>query len=240
MGMLDVNDINLVIGPSGNIGYNAQSQAAGFEVPSGSDTYAINSMSTWIGGITLGQQLKFAGQTYRQNGSDFWPGPISNDGSLYIDANVCSEYDRVWSVYRAQVDLHREYFERLEYDATNGTNTASDPPFDMGYSIPLDILEWPAHGDVSLGQDHNLAPFIDLDGDNFYEPEEGEYPAFYYSEFGQADKNFHLFGDQALWWIYNDIGNTHLEFGGDPLGVEFSVHCVRVQWTARISKYSIF
>ena len=221
IGVLDVNDVSLVIGPSGNVGYHAQTQGAGFEAPIGSETYAIYSMSTRIGGTTPGQQLKLAGQTYRQNGNDFWPGPVSNDGTLFVDADVCAEYDKVWSVYRSDVDLHKEYYDRLAFDAANGTTTASDPPFDLGYTIPTDILDWPAHGDITVGQDHNLAPFIDLDGDNFYEPAEGEYPAFYYPELGIVDKNFHLFGDQVLWWIYNDVGNVHQEFAGDHLGVEF-------------------
>ena len=44
------------------------------------------------------------------------------------------------------------------------------------YVTPHGILEWPAHGDVDLGLDYQLAPFADLNGNMIYEPELGEYP----------------------------------------------------------------
>ena len=34
-----------------------------------------------------------------------------------------------------------------------------------GYSIPNLYYDYPAHGDVSLGQSYYLAPFKDVDGD---------------------------------------------------------------------------
>ena len=33
-----------------------------------------------------------------------------------------------------------------------------------------------------------------------------------------------IIGDQALWWVMNDVGNIHQETGSDPLGVEVRVH----------------
>lgn len=46
------------------------------------------------------------------------------------------------------------------------------------YQIPNGIKNWPAHGDISLGQAQNLAPFIDINQNGIYEPEQGEYPSF--------------------------------------------------------------
>ncbi len=80
---------------------------------------------------------------------------------------------------------------------------------DPYYIIPEDILTWPAHGDVSLGISANLAPFVDLDGDGSYEPLNGEYPF--------------ILGDQAVFFIMNDIAGQHTETGGLPLGIEVQV-----------------
>jgi hypothetical protein len=29
-----------------------------------------------------------------------------------------------------------------------------------------------------------------------------------------------LFGDQNIWWVFNDKGNIHTESGGQPIGME--------------------
>jgi hypothetical protein len=47
------------------------------------------------------------------------------------------------------------------------------------YVAPYGIRSWPAHGDVSLGQAANLAPFVDVNGNGFYEPYNGDYPSIY-------------------------------------------------------------
>jgi hypothetical protein len=35
-----------------------------------------------------------------------------------------------------------------------------------------------------------------------------------------SDRRVTLFGDQTLWWVFNDKGNIHTETGGDPIGME--------------------
>ncbi|NLJ07981.1 MAG: hypothetical protein GX437_09960 [Sphingobacteriales bacterium] len=68
------------------------------------------------------------------------------------------------------------------------------------------IRDWPAHGDESKGQAKYLAPFVDTDGDGLYNPYEGDYPD--------------VFGDQTLWFVYNDKGNTHTETNALAIGLE--------------------
>lgn len=60
-----------------------------------------------------------------------------------------------------------------------------------------DILEWP----VQLG-----APYLELDGAQGYTPRGKDRPA--------------IRGDQYLWWITNDTGNSHQTSGSAPLGLE--------------------
>lgn len=78
-------------------------------------------------------------------------------------------------------------------------------------SPPLSISTWPAKGnDIGGGViTDDMAPFVDVNGNGTYEPTAGDYPK--------------INGDQALWYVINDVGNTHSETGGAPLGVEIQV-----------------
>lgn len=185
----------------------------------------------WMGGIDPAGNLKLAAVEFRQDGNDFWPGPLTIDGSAEVTAPVCAQYDEHYYMSRSMVELHRLYFQRVADDAANGTNTVSDPPFDQEpYSIPEEIRNWPAHGDESLGQDFFLAPFEDNDQGNgtpnLYEPELGDYPWY---DLDQSEEDclnrnreapIPLFGDQTLWWVFNDKGNIHTETGSQPIGME--------------------
>lgn len=185
----------------------------------------------WMGGIDPAGNLKLAAVQFRQNGNDFWPGPLTTDGSAEVTAEVCAQYDKHFYITRQMVELHRLYFQRLAFDAENGTNTVSDPPFDQEpYSIPAEIREWPAHGDPGAGQDFYLAPFRDNpDGSGtpgVYEPELGDYPWYDLEQTEDdclnrnRDAAIPLFGDQTLWWVFNDKGNIHTETQGQPIGME--------------------
>jgi len=68
------------------------------------------------------------------------------------------------------------------------------------------IRDWPAHGDQAFGQSKYLAPFVDIDADGFYDPFQGDYPDVY--------------GDQTLWFVYNDKGNSHTETDALAIGLE--------------------
>jgi hypothetical protein len=69
------------------------------------------------------------------------------------------------------------------------------------------IREWPGYN-PGKGITQPLAPFIDGDNDGVYNPEDGggDYPDVY--------------GDQTLWFVYNDKGNTHTETGALAIGLQ--------------------
>ena len=70
---------------------------------------------------------------------------------------------------------------------------------DPNYQVPEAIISWPAHGDIALGQNYNLAPYIDVNDNNIYDPYNGDYPC--------------IKGDEAIYMIRNDVGNFHSESG---------------------------
>jgi hypothetical protein len=195
--------------------------------------------SLWIGGLDINNQLKLAALRYRQVGNDYWPGPLTVDGTAAVDQETCAKYDQHFVITRAEVDLFLEWF--------NSDNKTEDFP---GYTIPESIMNWPAHGDVGKGQSYYLAPFRDVDGDGDYDPNNGDYP--YYDLNNElcpinfaGDPNYIpartmeeeltdypvrlvgsilvdqvIKGDQTLWWVFNDKGNAHTETNGSPIGME--------------------
>ena len=204
---LDVNNVRTTIMGGGDMWWNLAD--AQYEIPKGGNKHSMFAGALWIGGVDDGGQLKVAAMTYRQSGNDFWPGPL-NTSNATISTEECVTWDKHFKLDRAEVE---EYVARFETDPT--------------YVIPNSILEWPAHGNQSLGQDEFLAPFHDANGNGAYEPYDGDYPD--YNITGTND-DARLFGDQTLFWIFNDKGNIHSETEAEPLGLE--IHAQAFGFTA--------
>ena len=204
---LDVNNVRTTIMAAGDMWWNLDD--ARYEIPKDGNKHSMFAGALWIGGVDAGGQLKVAAMTYRQGGSDFWTGPL-NTTNATISSDECNKWDKHFKLERSEVE---EYAVRFGVDPT--------------YVIPNSILEWPAHGDASLGQDPFLAPYFDLNGNGLYEPYDGDYPD--YNITGTND-DAKLFGDQTLWWIFNDKGNIHSETEADALGLE--IHAQAFGFTA--------
>lgn len=211
---LDINNVNATI-------HNGQSMwtfesNAGYEVPKGEGVSAMYAGQFWMGGVSPDQQLKLAGGTYGVDGSDYYPGPLSVDGLAQTTPDACLSYDRIWTIYRADVELHLAYF-----DCLNDGNCDLDELFPYGYVVPDEFIDYPAHGDIALQQDFNLAPWYDYDQDGIYNPELGDCPLFdFMSDEQECGLCYALKGDMCLYWIDNDKGSVHLATGGEPIGIE--------------------
>jgi len=204
---LNINNVRALIMNGGDMWWDQGLEVARYEVPKGSGKHSYFAAALWIGGLDQGGQLRTAAQTYRQSGNDFWPGPLDITNAS-IDATGCSKWDKLFQIYRQDVADYVAYL-----------SSPSDFP---GYSIPASITSYPGNGDVSLNEDISMAPFWDVNGDGLYRPDDGDYPKydiFNTASSGGGCANF-LFGDQTLWWVFNDKGNIHSETGGQPLGLE--------------------
>lgn len=188
---LDINNISALFSSSG---LHFLQDSAQYEAPKGSGKMSMFSNSVWIGGIDPGSTLHFAGERYRGgpnmgsvfNKRDFWAGPVSDTNGYNVIQDTI--WNRVWRINKSEIDFHRAHY------------------WEQGYTAPKDILEWPAHGDISLGQAPKLAPFSDRNANGSYEPYDGDYPE--------------IRGDQALFFIYNDDHGYHAESTGEKLKVE--------------------
>ncbi len=179
---VDVNNINALINPFGNNFWDFEN--AQFEVPKGSGKNAVFNHVVWIGGLRESGQLCLAAERYRQTGADFFVGPITSG----FDSNFYIKWNRVWKVDKTQIRYH--------------INNWNQP----GYS-PIEVIKsWPAHGDISLGQSPDIAPFYDNNTNGIYEPLAGDYPL--------------IRGDQAVFFVFNDLQLIHTESKSEPLGTE--------------------
>lgn len=223
---LDINNVEAHFYNTGQEWNNASQSQAGYEVPKGSGIHSIFSAGMWIAGLDESENLRTNVRQYLQNEYEesFRPGPMNNQtAGAYVTAN-CADYDHIYKINRAEVELHRLYFEMLE---ANGGVPPTSSPFENGYEIPENILNWPTQAEVIPGETQDLAPFFDNDccggTDGVYEPELGDYPAFRFPDNEtEFDCTEHLLGDQVLWWVVNDAhGDVEgVNDGFDIMGIE--------------------
>ncbi len=231
---LTINNVRTRINAGGDMWWDLPGGTGSkYYIPANGSATSLYAGSLWIAGMDVNHQLKCAAIRFRQVGNDYWTGPLTIDGSAAIDDKTCAAWDKIFKITRAEVD---EFLSNLE-EQPGGEMKLKD-----GYTMPKIIKEWPAHPDevegTQDGVSHYGAPFYDRNGNGTYEPEKGEYP--YYdidnelchtkiptmeearmgTVYGTILADQVLKGDQTLWWIFNDKGNSHTESKGEAIGME--------------------
>lgn len=139
-------------------------------------------------------QLHVSAQTSPQVGMDFNSGPLTLTNATVTDS---AKFMNVWKLNQSDID---DFI--INYANGNVHN---------GSYIPVpDLLSWPGNGDLTKNQPGILAPFKDVDADGVYTPMAGDYPL--------------IKGDQAVFFIYNDVTASPHASGGASFGLE--IHCM--------------
>jgi len=233
---LEFNNVRTRVEAGGLWWQDRPNSKADYEVPKGSNSYALYAGGLWLGGTDVNGQLKAAVSKFGQ-GVDYYTGPLDTLGTAEIDAATCDDWDGFFEITRQEVTEFVLYRQSVE----NGT-VADDYP--DGYEVPKSIKDWPGNGNVAKGQASRIAPYVDVNGDGFYDYNDGDYP--YYdlgsgfnlflpdsmlNESGGVDcraprvnrgesASRPLFGDKTYWWIFNDKGNLHTESNAPSIGME--------------------
>ncbi|MBD79447.1 MAG: hypothetical protein CL840_11050 [Crocinitomicaceae bacterium] len=215
---LNINNTRALIQTGGDMWWDFTSSQ--YEIPKNSGHTSLYAGALWMGGRDVSGQLKIAAQRFRGGGQDFWTGPLSTVNAEITQA-TCAEYDKHFLTTRIDIANYVAWFELGREDAANGTNKQAELFPD--YAPPKILKEWPAHGRdyAPYNEDYNLAPFVDVDNDGEYNPDNGDYPA--YDLNNEADcktRIVNIYGDQNLWWVFNDKGNIHTETGSASIGME--------------------
>ena len=219
---LDVNNVLARMFNTGSLFFgNATTNAEGYLVPQASGNSPIFASGIWIGGRVNGQ-LRVAGSTYDR--FEFWAGPLNDDGTL--PDPTCQgangiEFDKIWRVSRADI-----------IDLDGGAGAAPDLaswPVSLGAPALAALdngFDDDGDGLIDEGTDG-----IDNDGDGFID-ERDEQERIVPSVREAAGRPIYdpaggdrpeIIGDQAVWWVMNDLGNTHQKSLTPPIGVEVQV-----------------
>lgn len=192
---LEGNNVKALVSSRGVQFTNAAAFAGAYEIPRGSNLHTIYAAAFWFAGVDQNGILRNSSPKYTPS-SDIFTGPYSSTSS-YTDPQYLSKYQSSnWVVSNSEIDYHIQNY------------------LQPGYVVPASIANWPGNGDVTLGVAENLAPFIDVDGDNIYNPMAGDHPD--------------IRGGQAAYIIMNDASVTHTETGGESMGIE--VHLMVYQY----------
>jgi hypothetical protein len=195
---LDAGGIVAAHYPIGDMWWDpAHSSYTGLEFPKGDTNQVRGFGGLLFGGIDVQGNLKLAGNIFRENGSDFQPGPIVAGTAAEKAASVAA-WSKIWKVNSTTIDAFILSFQA-------GSTV-----------IPAEILDWPGNGNTyarganntALTLNGNFAPFVDVDQDGIYNPYKGDYPQ--------------IKGSQMLWWLYNDA-TVHPFSATLPLNAEVAV-----------------
>ena len=87
--------------------------------------------------------------------------------------------------------------------------------------------------------DQGLAPFFDENQNGIYEPHFGDYPII---EIRGCEELSILpqYGDQMIFWIYNDAGGVHSETGGIPIQMEIQVEAFAYETNDEINNMTFY
>lgn len=242
---LETNNVRARFNTGGDMWWNMTGDAAYF-IPGSTTKTSLFATALWIGGLDVTGQLKLAAQRFRQDGIDFWTGPLTAyNQAAAVTPDVCAAYDKMFRITKAEVQEFIGWF--------SSTNKDEEYP---EYSIPKSITEWPAHPYDAPGAATYLAPFFDFNGDGQYNPENGDYPYYDFdnelcplnyagdpswkpqgtmgstgtpfddnvTEIGGIQSDQVIHGDETLWWVFNDKGGAHTETNGVPIGLEIRAH----------------
>jgi hypothetical protein len=154
---LDINNVKAQVNASGDLFWDFAHPK--FEVPKGSGLGTIFADNLWIGGLDAGGNLKIAAGTYRQSGTDFWPGPLDSIGNT--NSTVISDYNRVWKLKKCDIEAYQ-----------NWMLSGQPNPMPIDSIKEFTILNWPTVSPYG----YPLAPYFDYNGDNMYDANWGDIP----------------------------------------------------------------
>jgi len=191
---LDINGVKALVNSNGSLFWDLQDQNY-YEVPLGSGSNTIFTTSLMASGKDANDSTYLLFQDYGSNQNVF-AGPLDTTDGQNDSLNY-HQRNRVWKLTAAEITDFRNHW------------------WEAGYVIPEAIMNWPAHGNSSVGESFNIAPFYDAYDDQDYDPYTGDYPL--------------IKGDQAIVFLINNPLNApstdYNPMGLQILGMVYAYEC---------------
>jgi hypothetical protein len=227
---MQLNNVRAALLASGDVWWDLSDGV--YVVPKvvpGSGGRAVSALfagAVWLGGKDPVGNLKVAAQTYRSGlNSDFWPGPLNDNGQT--NKAQCDNWDKHFVVRRPDIDS----LIKLWRDA-KAANPNSAKISDA--IIPASIKAWPANGNRFFFEQNRFpllrtrqgyGKFHDENGNGSYEPDLGDYPTI-----DIKGCNVDVYPDEMVFWLYNDNGNAHtMSVRSTPIQMEVQVQAFSYQ-----------
>ena len=177
------NNVELRVNANGTLGIDLETLSSRSNIP-GSDFNYLKQAGIWIVAEDYDGNYYTSVQHVKGKDSfDFWPGPAD---TLTGQTDPPDKWNKVWKITRADVEDHKSNY------------------LSTGYTPSKKLLEWPAQG--KNGFNEVLAPYIDVNNNKVYDPQNGDYP--------------YLRGDEMVYCIFNDLAEEHNASLGQEIGVE--------------------
>jgi hypothetical protein len=175
------NDVSAQLETGGLLFLDRANGVATYKVPQSGNVTAIYAGSLWMGGTDVNGQLKLAAVTFRNNGNDFWPGPLTTNAGTgnynplvpqgdnaqrdYGDANIepsqCLLYDNIFTIRKAEVIAFITWWECNNPNPFNPNFEGCEEVGPPNNEVLGRINSWPGNGNTTLNQDPFLAPYYD-------------------------------------------------------------------------------
>lgn len=202
---LDHNNVSVYLSDAGTYFFDYENSTMGYEVPKGSNQFAIYSTQFWFAGKDANDSIRFVQGASPGNGSDVFSGPVCNP-AVYLDSSYQNGWSNsIWEICQEEIDSYKVWWEACA--GPNADANACANVIQPSNESLSKIYSWPAHGDVTLGQSYWMAPFFDNNSDGIYDPTYGDYPQ--------------IKGCCATYMIQNDAAATHTYSGTDSMRIEF-------------------
>ena len=238
---LNINNVRALINGYGNMWYDGS--VAKYHLPKNSNTCPLFCAALWIGGTDVNDQLRLAALRFGSDGDDYWPGPLKINGTASVDLLICNQYDQHWVITKAEVLAHKAHFKYEDHNIVTPVDAGFDVP-DVITNWPAhgngdDLTRYlaPFYDADGDGQYNPMAgdyPYYDFDNllcprtlkaaspNSNYIPQPTRETQYYDSTIisGGILHDQVLKGDQTIWWVFNDKGNTHTESKGEAIGLE--------------------
>ncbi|MFM6935967.1 MAG: T9SS type A sorting domain-containing protein [Flavobacteriales bacterium] len=199
---LELNNVSAHISDAGTFFTNFDTAEPSYEVPKGTGVSAIFSTQFWFAGKDSLNNIHFCQGGSPNVGTDVFNGPVSGVGTYSTNAYQTTWGNSMWSLCQTDIDQFKLWWGCQNGLITSGCGSANPPSNEALQTI----YNWPAHGNVAIGQSYFLAPFFDYDSDGIYNPDLGDYPM--------------IKGCCASYIIQNDVAQSHSYSGTDSIGLE--------------------
>lgn len=223
-----------------------------YEVPKGDKTsstpqpQAIFAGSVWVSALDQGNNLKIAALTYRQGTSDYFAGPLDDNGNVTL--STCNLWDQHFPVFATDIKPCIVAYQ----NPSNGGHV----PDAIINAKDSNMIRWPGKGNPYLAAEGYqvsgiLAPFFDANGDGIYDPHDGDYPAIKQGgvrpavQPGDPRDSLHYtsnaaYADEMVFWVMNDKGNVHTASNGSPIGIQVNELAFAFQSSDEINNMTFY